>query len=224
MPIIIVGVIALIVWGAIQSARRRRELEAWAQQHDWQFSSSRERGFDSRYSLFGCLRQGSNRYAYNIIRGRREDRGVLGFDYHYETYSTDKDGKRRTHHHHFSALLLETNLPLRQLLIRPEGLFDKLAGFFGFEDINFELDAFSRAFFVKGPDRQWAYDVIHQETMEFLLASPRFTIEFEGPLVMVRRGGMMNPSQYEEALRVGGGILDRLPRYVLQDLKVEATS
>lgn len=221
--LLFIGFAALVVggilWGQYAAAKRRKQLAAWAAAGGLAFSTARDSSYDSRYACFECLRQGSNRYAYNISQGMRGRRGVRAFDYHYETYSTDNKGRRKTHHHHFSAVMLDSELPLRPLQIRPEGLFDKLAGFFGYDDINFELDAFSRAFHVKAPDRQWAYDVIHQATMEFLLAQPRFNLELEQGWVLVWRGRRMGPADFDAAIATAEGILDRLPRYLVQELK-----
>ena len=54
-----------------------------------------------------------------------------------ETYTTTKNG-RQTHHHYFSAIIVESPLPLKPLYLRPESFFDKMAQFMGFDDINFE--------------------------------------------------------------------------------------
>jgi len=113
------------------------------------------------------------------MEGTWSDRHLLAFDYHYETHSTDSKGHRRTNHHHFSAVILASALPLKPLFIRAEGFFDKLTEFVGFDDIDFESAEFSRKFYVKAKDRRWAYDVIHARTMEFLLSMPRFTIQFD---------------------------------------------
>lgn len=221
--LLIAGVIALAVVGAIighlQAAKRKRELTEWAAAHGYTFTLGRDGSFDERFPMFERLRQGSNRYAYHIARGQRDDRPVLAFDYHYETYSRDNKGRRKTHHHHFSAVILDAGLPLKPLDIRPEGIFDKVTAFFGKEDINFELDAFSRAFHVQAPDRQWAFDVLHQATMEFLLAQPRFRIEIEGRWVMLWTGRRFGPKDFDAAMSVGAGILDRLPRYLVNELR-----
>jgi hypothetical protein len=214
--------IAAIV-GVLQAAKRRKALAEWASNNGYSFREARDHSFDTRYSQFDCLRRGDNRYAFNILQGVAEsDAGaktILAFDYHYQTYSRDNKGRRKTHHHYFSAVIIAVNLPLRPLLIRPEGVFDKLAAFFGKEDINFESAEFSRKFHVSAPDRQWAFDVIHQGTMEFLLAQPRFSIEMEGPGVIVWKGGRLCVGNIEAAIAVGSGILARLPRYLLNELK-----
>ena len=41
------------------------------------------------------------------------------------------------------------------------------------KEIEFESTEFSKEFHVKSPDRRWAFDVLSQATMEFLLALPQ---------------------------------------------------
>ena len=114
-------------------------------------------------------------------------RRIWAFDYHYETYSSSKHG-RRTNHHYFSAVIIAPNMLLKPLFIRPEHFLDKVTEFFGYDDIDFESAEFSRKFYVKSPDKKWAYDVIGQPTMEFLLAAPRFTLQFAGGGVIACHG------------------------------------
>ncbi|MHC4664300.1 MAG: hypothetical protein ACYS8W_21775 [Planctomycetota bacterium] len=213
--IVVVG-IAILSW--YYAEQRRKALAAWARSLGLRFSRRKDWGIDSRYP-FSCLEQGDERYGFNITSGYLDERHICAFDYHYETYSTDSDGNTETHHHYFSAFVIDSNLPLKQLAIRPEGLWDKFTEFFGFDDIDFESAEFSRKFHVKSPDRRWAYDVISQETMEFLLHAPRFRIEMAHGYVIVYRSGTFSPREFDAARYVGEGILDRLPRYLLRELK-----
>ena len=216
IPLVIVLFIALGVYGWWAAQQRRKALAAWAALLGLSFDPSRDGGMQNRLS-FACLRQGDDRYAYNIMQGPCGKRRLLAFDYHYETHSTDSKGRRSTNHHHFSALVLASPVPLKPLLIRPEGLFDKLKGFFGFEDINFESAEFSRKFFVSSPDRKWAYDVLHQRTMEFLLAEPKhFCVEFDPVCVMIHGGGTFAVADFDAARRQIEGLLDRLPEYLVK--------
>jgi len=182
--LLIIAVVALIGAGIYVSlwlaAKRRKELSDWGTAHGMTFSPAKDASMESRFPAFTCLRTGNSRYAYNILTGKWSDRDFLSFDYHYLTQSHGSKGQTQTHHHYFSAVVLSSLVPLKPLLIRPEGVFDKLAGFFGFDDINFESAEFSRKFYVKSPDKKWAYDVIHQRTMEFMLEKPKFSLQFEG--------------------------------------------
>lgn len=154
-------VIALAVWQACARAKRRQALKEWAESNGLRFSPQKDWTVEQRFPEFKRLQEGSNRYAYNIMQGGWSGRAFLGFDCHYETRTMDSKGRRQTQHHYFSAVILESDLPLKPLFIRPEGFFDKVTEFFGFDDIDFESAEFSRKFYVKAEDRRWAYDVIH---------------------------------------------------------------
>lgn len=224
-PFLIVGffifVIVMIVLGAMQSAKRRKELAAWARMRGLSFSQEKNSRYDERYPEFEKLQSGDNRYAYNICDGQYNDRYVQCFDYHYETHSTDSKGRRTTHHHHFSAVILELNMPFQPIFIRPEGFFDKVGAFFGMDDIDFELDAFSRAFFVKSQNKRFAFDVIQPKTMELMLASPRFSMDFDRDEVLIYKGGKMKPSEYEAAIELVEGILANIPAYLVKEWKAQ---
>jgi hypothetical protein len=221
LPVLAFSVIALIValgvgLGRYFRAKRRKMLALWAQSKGLSFAPAREYGLARRFAEFDCLRQGDNQYAYNVMSGAWAGRPCLAFDYHYQTYETDSKGNRETHHHHFSALVLHPDLPLKPLFIRPENFLDRLAAAFGFEDINFESAEFSRRFHVKAPDRKWAYDVISQRTMEFLLAQPQFAIKFDPHGVIAYRSKRFSTADFEAAASAIAGVLDRLPEYVIQ--------
>lgn len=224
--LIIVVIIILVIIGAIFGAYlaklRRDNMQKLANKWGCRFTPSKNWSFDEQYSSFGLLRKGSNRYAYNIIEGMKDGYHIKAFDYHYETYSTNSKGHRQTHHHHFSAVIYHTGLPIQPLFIRPESFFDRITEFMGFDDIDFESAEFSKKFYVKSPNKKWAYDVIHQETMEFLLAAPRYTIEFYTPNVIVYKGGRLSTDEFEQAMYVVEGIIQRFPKYLLQELKGES--
>lgn len=208
--------IVLVVCSCYAAARRRQELAAWAQSRGLRFSPEREYGLDQRYPGFDAFRKGENRYACNTMRGNWNGRALLGLDYHYETHSTDSKGRRQTHHHSFSAVLLDSAVPLKPLFIRPEGFFDKVTEFLGFDDIDFESAEFSRKFYVKASDRKWAYDVIHPRTMEFLLSRPAFTIQFDARVAMISGNGTFRAVAFAQAAEVLEGVLDRMPDYLVK--------
>ena len=204
-----------IFLGWLIASKRRKELAAWATAHGLAFSPAKDGSMDFQFPAFDCLKSGDNRYAYNVMNGKWSDHDFVGFDYHYETHTHSSKGGRQTHHHHFSAVILSCPIVLKPLFIRPEGFFDKFTEFFGFDDIDFESAEFSRKFYVKSPDKKWAYDVIHQRTMEFMLAAPNFSLQFAGNAVIAWRGSTFKTRDFEQATELIKGILDRLPEYVV---------
>ncbi len=153
------------------------------------------------------------------MSGRWSDLPITAFDYHYATGS----GKNRSDHY-FSAVIIAGPVPLKPLYIRREGFFDKLTEFFGFDDIDFESAEFSRKFFVKSPDKRWAYDVIHQRMMEYLLAAPDFGIQFDLMHLIAWRSRKFSLADFQAAAELICGILDRLPEYVVRQQKGESLS
>ena len=224
MPIFVLIVIVIIAFGVLNAwltGKRRKELMIWSQPKGLSFTSEKDWGMGQRFP-FPCLQQGDGRYAFNIMAGQWRIRPVTAFDYHYETHSTDSKGAMQTQHHQFSTVILESEVPLKPLFMRPEGLLDKVAEFIGFDDIDFESAEFSRKFFVKAEDKRWAYDVIHARTMEFLLSMPKFSVQLAGRYVIAWRNTTFAPAEFEAAAEVLRGILDRLPEYVVKQLKGEA--
>ena len=215
-----VAVIAAIVLSMRAAARRRKLLSTWAALRGLAFSPGPDHSFRSTYPGFGCLDWGdADRHALNIMTGELHGHRCTAFDYHYETHSTDSKGNRTSTSHHFSAVILHSELPLKRLQIRPERFFDKITEFFGYDDMDFESAEFSRKFHVKAPDRRWAFDVIHQRTMQFLLDQPQFTIQFEGNSAIAYRSSRFRPREFDAAAKTLAGIFDGLPDYLRRQLK-----
>lgn len=222
----IVIVAVVIAVGIFCSAQRRKELAAWAAANGLSFSPASDSSMDVRFGEFSCLDEGHDRYADSIMTGEwadPDDRNhplpgsgltglaVCAFDYHYTTGS----GKNQQTHS-FSAVVAASPLPLEPLLIRPEGVFDKVAEFFGADDIDFESAEFSRQFFVKSPDKRWAYAVVDQRMMAFLLAVPRYHVQFTRTHIMAWGSSTFSAAEFGSAVRLIRGMLERLPDYLVR--------
>jgi hypothetical protein len=220
IAVIVIGaIIGLSIWSKRKADKRKQEMADWAKSRGLSFRPGNDSGIDDRFRLFNCLQQGENRYGYNVMEGPVGNRKVCAFDYHYETHSRDSKGNRQTQHHYLSAVVVETDLPLRPLSIRNETFIDKIGKFVGIDDINFESTEFNKQFHVKSPDKKWAYDVINQKTMELLMSSLRFNLEFNGNAVMAYHQNTFTPGYFEEALLLLTRMLDNLPDSVIQELK-----
>lgn len=229
MGIIVFIVLAIFIafgiyWSYQQQLKRRQELQALADRFSWSFYSDHDSGHDYRYSQFGIFQRGHSRYAYNTLRGNLQigehSWPALMGDYHYKV--TSGSGKnRRTTTYNFSYLILHLpygNTP--SLTIRREGVFDKLAGAFGFDDIDFESEEFSRRFHVKSGDKRFAYDVLHPRMMEFMLASGPPEIEIEDGACCVNDGGSRwTPDEFGRRVDWAKEFFNLWPRHVTADLE-----
>lgn len=197
-------------------------LAAWARRIGLKFRASRNGAIRYRFPLLKCLHGGDGCFAYNIMEGTVGKRTVCAFDYHYDNGSEglipSKEGINA--YWEFSALIVESRLVLKPLFIRPEGFFDKVTEFAGLDDIDFESAEFSQKFRVKSQDRRWAYDVMHQKTIELMLNYPHFAFDLQGSQIMAYGiGRTFSTGDFAAALDVVMGILDNLPDSVVQQAK-----
>jgi hypothetical protein len=213
--IILIAVAAIGVYAYISSRRRKQELAALAAA--WGFTWVDDDPFDieHRYDSFSAISRGHSRHAYNVFHGRRNGREIVCFDYRYRTGS----GKHQSTHH-LSGALIRHGYPFPYLRIRPEGLFDRVAEFVGFDDIDFESAEFSRAFHVKSADRKFAFDVLHPRAMEYMLSLPcRFSMEFQGGTMLISDDSTWDPREFEGAIAQVEGLLDLMPEFLRKALK-----
>lgn len=213
LPVFIVLAIIVAVFNHKKEKERREKLREFASSRNLYFQEARVHGFEQDYPEFDFLQQGSGRYAYNILSGESSGYGVTGFDYHFQTTSTDSKGRTTTHHHHFSTIIITSDFRLKPLAIRPEGLFDKVTAAFGWDDIDFESAEFSRKFHVKAEDRRWAYDALPQSTMEYLLESPQYELHMDYRHLAVRGKGRFEPWEFRKALEIGETMLNGIPEF-----------
>ena len=207
--------VVVMIAGFYQAKKRREALTRVAAELGLQFSPDAGPGLYHQYAAgdFDPFGQGSSRRAYNLVFGQRGDAYWEIFDYRYTTGS----GKnRRTHHYGILAAKVPIGFPPTR--IRPEGVFDKLKGFMGFEDINFESEAFSRRYHVYCADRQKAYDLIHPQMIEFLMSIPAIDWQLHGPVVLIARAGTYGPAEIPRVLGAVEQFLALIPQYLRQDL------
>jgi hypothetical protein len=213
---ILFGVVAAsIAWfGHMANVKRREAMAAAANKLGLQFQSEKNRQLASSYQFLDKLKQGSNRYAYNIISGMYKGYPVMMFDYHYETHSSDSKGHRRTHHHHFSFFILTLQESFPELKIGPEGFFSKIAQAIGFDDVDFESHEFSRKFCVRSSDKKFAYDFCNARMIEYLLTHPKITIEVEGLSLAVCTSGRIKPEFIQPGLDQLITLRSHMPDYL----------
>ena len=158
----LVVTVGLFVAGFWVQKKRHERFRAWALRNRWTYAESERALVDiSRGQPFG---QGSSRRAIEVLRGTYDSRPALSFTYQWTTGS----GKNRTTHHaHIVGLALPTYLPTVE--VTPEGLGARLAKLVGAQDVQFESEAFNRAYRVAATDQRTGHAILHPRLMERLL-------------------------------------------------------
>jgi hypothetical protein len=227
---ILIVIIFLIVFAVFayyahaQQKQRRLDLAALASQLGWHFDPDADYSHDSEYAQFGIFNQGHSRYAFNTLLGAidvggHSCRAIMG-DYHYQT--TSSNGKTTTTHTHlFSYLLI--HLPYQQLpdlYIRREGIFDSIKRAFGFDDIDFESAEFSKRYYVKSPDKRFAYDVVHPGMMAYLLACDPPAIDIEqGQCCLSDGSSSWSPDEYRANVACACRFFELWPKHLTSTLE-----
>jgi len=229
IAIIVVGDISVAIWirHSKRTSNRRSAIEDWAESQGFKFRSIKDFGIGNQYYDFRCF-QGDTRsyFASNIIDGTFSNRKFCTFDYLHEIDVTSNSsdslpiGDNIMGKHILSAVIMETGLSFKPLVIRPERLIDKIAESAGLDDISFESTEFNSKFHVKSSDRRWAYDIVNQATMDLLLDSPPFIMEFQDNRVMAYRHDTFSLGDIKSALKLITGILGNLPKSLFHEKKV----
>ncbi len=224
--LIVAGIALVVAFGYLAwlaEKKRREGMAALAARLGWSFDPSRDRDHDEQYAHFEIFRHGHSRVAHNTLTGAVDVAGQrcpakMG-DFTYKV--TRHSGKSTsTTTYRFSYLIVHlpwTDVP--DLLVRREGMFDKIAGAFGFDDIDFESAEFSRRFHVKSADKRFAYGVIDARMMEYLLAGDTPTVDIENARCCLSDGShRWEPAQFEQTLGWLAGFFERWPDHVVASL------
>jgi len=124
----------------------------------------------------------------------------------------------------YSSILILTDTPLHPALITPNSLLKRLSSFgieegygsFKMHTVKFELDAFNKAYKVRGRDPKWTFAIIDQEMIEWMLdQKSKHTIEIAAGGVMVSTWFTLTPDQLEHQLDFCTRFLQHIP----EDLK-----
>lgn len=168
--------------------------------------------------LHPCQAGSTDRWIDYCASGLYRGRAVIGFNYTGKTVTHDKNGSHTTFYYRGVALV---DLPVAfpQLTIVPETFALKLWDAVGGDDIDFESDEFSKAFWVKCADRKFAYDVVRPPTMEFLLLGRGSHERWEllGRHVAVYWDRHLEAAELEAALDRVVAFVELLPKFDLPD-------
>jgi len=218
--LIVLALVPVAIWAAKQEKKRVEALEAWVRSKGWRFVASRREEPGWQWDLF---RRGHSRYAQVLatvdLPGATpglEGASALVFEYHYAiTSGTGRN--RRTRHYWRTCAVLDLAFDPGHVSFESEGVGDKLAAMFGFDDIDFEDAEFSRRFKVQADEKKHAWDLLDGALMTWLKAHPG--VQFESrkrqALVVLEEPGRGSPQRFEQLVDWSRGFLAQVPRVLV---------
>lgn len=209
--IIIIPVAGL---AGIKQKERAKLLQGFAESQGWAFKERASERHRSRCRYFDLLNRGSGIIS-NIMSVQLMwcETPTQGFCGDCGTGSRRGTSKNYTE---FSFLIVEFPTKFAgDLLVRPEGLKDRLLSSIGFDDIDLESKRFSDEFFVRSSEKKFAYEVLSPRVMEFMMDTnlvgnaPSFEIA-HGLLCVAGERRVWKPKEFLSALEWTQQLLDRL--------------
>jgi hypothetical protein len=228
VPVAIVALILMGSWryGVLWYAKQRsRELAEFAKRQDLDFFPGID--FGSIWSLF-LIRKGvfpgpevirmfqyfkpilpvSTDFAMNIIVGLGQERTFYSFDYEYLV----GDQKRQV-----GVVAMRIPINLRSMALRPPAVGDAVLDFAGLGRIEFESFEFNQRYHVYCDDEKFAFDLVHPELMELLLAMPVMHWQIGGPFIVITYQRFFSIGELTELKRLLERFVELIPTYVKQD-------
>ena len=212
------ALIAGVILSSIAARKRREALAAIAARLNLRYHQGDPFGLPTVYAGTAFCSQGHSRRAYNVVAGPIGCGEARFFDYQYKTTVHTKHGTREVTHYR-SGCGFHAPYRFKRLVVRPEGFFDKVAGFLGFDDIDLDLAEFNKSFYVSSEDKKFAYDVLSQKAMEFFLARRGITMETGWDyLLFYYGGGTLRVEEVAALISTAAAFCELLPDYLKQEL------
>jgi hypothetical protein len=163
---------------------------------------------------FALFRKGDGQGVENVLSGVWQGLEVSAFDFWYFEESTDSNGHRSRSYYRFDCAVVPIDAACPRLAIDHETFLTRLAGAMSFHDIEFEDEAFNRAFNVHADDRKFANDVVDARMMSWLQTNASdFAFEIVGNRVLVA-GPKIQPTEIVQVIGTAKAFVDHVPKVV----------
>lgn len=202
----IVVVVAVIVMSYYQNQKRMQDMRALAGSMGYEYVQ--EAGLDGGLAGLALFSHGHTRKATNLLSSAAGSATVTIMDYRYESgYGRNRRIQSQ------SVLLFESdrlNLPL--FVLHPEGVFQKLGGLLGQQDIDFDNQPdFSAAYVLQGSDEAQVRALFSSDKLAFLARRPGLNIEGQGQrLIYYRARKLLSPKAIPSFVEEGLAFLNLL--------------
>ena len=197
-------------WAVQQEKKRTAALQSLAERQGWAFQHRPPLavvGHPTRWHLFTA---GRGKQVRNHAAGTRDGRQVAVFDY---TYTTGGGRSQQT----WRQTVVHVRVPGLELPgfeLRPEHVFHKIGGMFGYQDIDVENDpAFSGQYLLRGADEAAIRALFDADVRDFYDRNPKCCTEAAGADLFVwRTGKVLKPQDVPALIDAAMDVAGRLAR------------
>ena len=187
--------------------KRTEALRALAERMGWSFAAQADFGAVPGVDRFELFTWGRAREIRNLCRAQLGDRQVAVFDYRYVTGS----GKSRRSWDQTVVHVQSPQLRLPRFALRPEHVFHKIGGLFGYRDIDLDADPeFSRRYLLRGEDEPAIRAAFGPGVLDFYDRNPKCCTEAAGAdLLFWRTSRRVAPEDVSSFVDLALALADR---------------
>ena len=215
--LIFIGFAGLIIllfsaYAYYSDKKRKEAVLAVATELGLEFFQDGSSELQDQLSAFKLFNSGRAKKLTKLIRGDSDEVRISIFDYQYTT----GHGKQSKTHYQSVASLQSNALRITDFLIRPEGIWDKVGGAMGFQDIDFDSHPnFSKMFVLQGSNEEAVRAMFKPAILEYFEGKKGISVEAQpGTIIIYRPGRYVKPPEIKnfmgEAYEVYGAIVDNL--------------
>lgn len=201
--------IALVVWLIIRARRlaeeRRRMLQQTAQMMGWSYLPVGDFSMIPNIGSYHLFAQGHSKKIENMMYGEIDGGRAAVFDYYYVTGS----GKNRSTHSQTVAYFQSRSLQLPLFSLRPENVFHKVFGAFGYQDIDFaQRPEFSKRYLLRGQDEQNIRRIFSDRVLAFYESNQRLSTDAGADqLFFYQENVTVRPENVRQFVEWGRGVV-----------------
>lgn len=179
-------IVSRFIYSHFATKKRLANMEAVASELGLTWFESGNSDHISNHSRFNLFNQGRARQVSNVIEGVTDEVRICIFDYQFTT----GHGKQQRTTKQTVASLTSDQLSCPEFSMRPEGIFDRIGGMLGLQDIDFDSHpTFSKTFVLKGPNEDQIRAFFQPPVLEFFETQPGVNVEGLGNSVCFYRAG-----------------------------------
>jgi len=190
--------VAFIIIMSIHFDRKRtKAFQAVAASMNFTFSDKASTALLGPAHSFHLFSQGHSKKLKRVMKGVANEIDVKIFDYQYTT------GHGKNSHTYIQTVILFTSdrLQLPEFTMRPENVFHKIGGAFGYQDIDFDRNpAFSKNYLLRGPSERSIRETFTQDVLSYFESQKGICVEGKGNIVVFYRASKKVPPHHVATL------------------------
>ncbi len=200
--------------------KRALKIKALAYGKGWAYKAGNDWQLMKDLEDFDLMQKGLEHEISNVIEANIEDTSskLMVFDYKYqfdrlEWDMEDMEVEEGTEYHCQTVFYVSSNsMDLPDMDIRPEGLWDKVKQFFGWDDVDFNKNKrFSKMYSVTADDKEKLKQVVSERFMDLLDDEKTWWIEGKGDdLIVFRDNQLVEVKDLEDFLNFGISLFESL--------------